>query len=80
MKFNLIFAMGCFVSVTAFADSCDDVISELQAMKKAQSSIQESLIANHGLFAGSMESYADALSSTGGRVHKTVSSNMLESV
>lgn len=55
------------------------LVSELQAMKKANSTIHASLISNHEMFSTTLESYSEALSETAGRAHKTVSENMLSS-
>lgn len=78
MKWYALLAACSFLSMTVWAQDCGDIASELDAMKKAQMAIQMSLISNHALMAESMDSYAQALSETAGRVHRTVSSNMLE--
>lgn len=49
-------------------------------MKQAQSSIQMSLISNNNIFANTLESYSEALSESGGKAFKTISSNMNSSV
>jgi hypothetical protein len=48
-------------------------------MKDAQTSIQMSLVSNHAMFASTLDSYADALSESAGRAHRTISTNMLSS-
>jgi ABC-type uncharacterized transport system substrate-binding protein len=60
--------------------NCGSVLSELRAMKQAQSSIQMSLISNHNLFAQTLESYSEALFDTGGKAYRTISKNMNSSV
>lgn len=65
-------------SVSSWA-SCSEIVAELNAMKEAQSAIQNSLIANHAMFASTLESYSEALSESAGKVHKVVSSNMVSS-
>ncbi len=66
-------------SIHSFA-ACGDLVSELKTMKQAQTAIQISLISNHALFASTLESYSDALSESGGKAYKTISSNMNNSV
>jgi ABC-type uncharacterized transport system substrate-binding protein len=66
-------------SIHSFAD-CGGLITELKAMKQAQSAIEVSLISNHALFATTLESYSDALAESGGRAFKTISNNMNNSV
>lgn len=66
----------CSLSAKA---SCADVVSELRAMKEAQTSIQNSLVSNHAMFATTLESYSEALTESAGKVHKVISSNMLSS-
>ncbi|MFZ3231260.1 MAG: hypothetical protein WA160_13715 [Pseudobdellovibrio sp.] len=66
-------------SVSLLAGECSQLVLELQAMKKANSAIHSSLIANHEMFSTTLESYSEALSETAGRAHKTVSDNMLSS-
>lgn len=65
-------------SISSWA-GCSDVIADLQAMKQAQTTIQNSLVSNHAMFASTMESYSEALTETAGKAHKVVSSNMLSS-
>ena len=67
-------------SVNSFGADCGSIVSELKAMKQAQSSIQMSLISNHNIFAGTLESYSEALSESGGKAYKTISGNMSNSV
>lgn len=59
--------------------SCADVIADLKAMKEAQTTIQNSLISNHAMFASTLESYSEALTETAGKAHKVISSNMMSS-
>ncbi|MBC7741031.1 MAG: hypothetical protein H7061_02460 [Bdellovibrionaceae bacterium] len=66
-------------SLNSLAD-CGALVGELKAMKQAQTTIQISLISNHGLFATTLESYSEALSESGGKAYKTISSNMNNSV
>jgi hypothetical protein len=63
--------------MSAFANDCSNVISQLRDMKAAQVAVQTSLIRNHDMMADSMDSYADALKESQGRAHKTVTSSML---
>ncbi len=56
--------------------NCSEVIGQLKQMKQAQLAVQGSLIANHEMMADSMESYSDALKSSGGKAHKTVAESM----
>ena len=79
MNRNMLLAMGFLFSISLHAEDCSQLVSELQDMRKAQNTIQMSLIANHEMFATSLESYSEALSQTAGRVHKTVSDNMSSS-
>ena len=74
-----VLTLGFVFSTSTYAQDCADIVSELQAMKRAQNAIQMSLVANHNIIADSMESYADALSATAGRAHKTVSGSLQES-
>ena len=67
-------------SLHSFAGDCSSIVTELRAMKQAQSAIQMSLISNHNLFAGTLESYSEALSESGGKAFRTISSNMNNSV
>lgn len=73
---NMLVAMGFLCSISLYAQECSQVLSELQVMRKAQNTIQMSLVANHEMFATSMESYSQSLSETAGRVYKVVSDNM----
>ncbi len=66
-------------SLNSFAN-CGSIISELRAMKQAQSSIQMSLVSNHNLFAQTLESYSEALHDSGGKAFRTISKNMNNSV
>lgn len=75
----IISAMGIAFSMSVLAADCSLLVTELQAMKKANSTIHKSLISNHEMFSTTMESYAEALSETAGRAHKTVEDNMLSS-
>lgn len=79
MRSLLLIAVVGSIGVSVLASECSLLVSELQAMKKANSSIHSSLISNHEMFATTLESYSDALSETAGRAHKTVSDNMLSS-
>lgn len=72
-------SLGFLFSSHLWASECSQLVSELQAMKKANISVQTSLISNHEMFSTTMESYAEALTDTAGRAHKTVSDNMLSS-
>ena len=74
-----VLTLGFVLSTSTYAQDCSDIVSEMQAMKRAQNTIQMSLVANHNIIADSMESYADALSATAGRAHRTVSSSLQES-
>lgn len=65
-------------SISTWA-SCADVVSELREMKEAQAAIQGSLVANHMLFATTLESYSEALTDSMGKAHKVVSSNLMSS-
>lgn len=65
-------------SISTWA-SCADVVSELRAMKEAQTSIQNSLVSNHAMFASTLESYSEALTESAGKAHKVVASNMTSS-
>lgn len=67
-------------SLRSLAGDCGSIVSELRAMKQAQSSIQMSLISNHSMFASTLESYSEALSESGGKAFRTISSNMNNSV
>lgn len=60
------------------SNECDSIISNLKQMKKAQVAVQGSLISNHEMLADSLDSYSDALRSSAGRAHKTVSDSMLK--
>jgi len=71
--------IGVLFTISVSANECSSLISELQAMRKANSTIHSSLITNHEMFATTLESYSDALSETAGRAHKTVSENMISS-
>jgi translation initiation factor 2B subunit (eIF-2B alpha/beta/delta family) len=55
---------------------CQELPQLLQQMKKAQSSIQESLISNHEMMAQSLESYAESLVLSAGKAHRAISENM----
>lgn len=65
-------------SISSWA-GCSDVIADLRAMKEAQTTIQNSLVSNHAMFASTLESYSEALTETAGKAHKVVSSNMISS-
>ena len=67
-------------SLHSFAADCSGLVSELKSMKQAQSAIQMSLISNHNIFATTLESYSEALSESGGKAFRTISSNMNNSV
>ena len=62
----------------AKSTECSSLIEQLRHMKVAQSSVQQSLVSNHEMLAQSLESYADALSSSAGRAHKAISDNMVK--
>ena len=66
------------VMVQASQSDCDSIITHLKQMKKAQTAVQSSLINNHEMLAESLESYSDALSSSGGRAYKTISASMIK--
>ena len=66
-------------SLRSLAD-CGTILSDLKAMKQAQSSIQMSLISNHQMFGTTLESYSEALSESGGKAYRTIASNMNNSV
>lgn len=76
----MVIIMSAFLlySISSLA-SCGDVIADLRAMKEAQASIQSSLVANHEMFASTLESYSQAMTESAGRVHHVVSSKMLSS-
>ena len=76
MMRKILITMGFLFSLSLSAQECTQIISELQDMRKAQNTIQMSLISNHEMFATALDSYSEALSETAGRVHKTVSVNM----
>jgi hypothetical protein len=79
MRHLLIILSALFLySIHSWA-SCADVVSELRAMKDAQTSIQDSLVSNHEMFAITLESYSEALTESAGKAHKVVSTNMLNS-
>lgn len=64
------------VGFGASANQCDQIVEQLKQMKKAQLTVQNSLISNHDMVADSLESYSDALSSSAGKAHKTVEDSM----
>ena len=79
MRYMFIIVCAILLSSLSSFASCTDLISELKSMREAQSSIQMSLISNHAMFASTLESYSEALSQSGGKVHRVVSSNMSSS-
>lgn len=74
----LFFILGTTYAPGVFAkpSECSNVVEQLRQMKAAQTSVQQSLVANHEMLAQSLESYADALTSSAGRAHKSISDNM----
>ncbi len=77
---NIVLAMGILFSLAAAAQQeCSGLISDLQDMRKAQNTIQMSLISNHEMFATTLDSYSEALTETAGKVHRTVTANMSSS-
>lgn len=83
--FDRLFLFGVYtfffigiISFGAYAKpaDCTQIIEQLQQMKAAQASVQETLISNHELMAQSLESYSEALLDSAGRAHKTISENM----
>ncbi len=74
--FLMIFVCIFSVSKSYSSTACDQVLSELKQMKKAQQTVQGSLISNHDMMAESLESYSDALKVSAGKAFKTVESNM----
>ena len=73
-------AMGFLFSLAATAQQeCVGLISDMQDMRKAQNTIQMSLIANHEMFATTLDSYSEALTQTAGKIHRTVTANMSSS-
>ena len=62
----------------SFAQSkdCSQVLEQLKQMKNAQSTIQQSLVANHEMMAQSLDSYSEALEDSAGRAQKAISNNM----
>ena len=79
IKVILVTVVGFAFSINVLASECAMLVAELQAMKKANSTIHNSLISNHEMFSTTMESYSEALAETAGRAHKTVSENMVSS-
>lgn len=58
------FIVSFFIAIiatasAASASACSDLIQELRAMQRAQAEIKKSLVANHDLFASTIEEYAD---------------------
>lgn len=75
----IFFVLTSHSTVTvAKSSECLSLIEQLRQMKVAQSSVQQSLVSNHEMLAQSLESYADALSSSAGRAHKAISDNMIK--
>ncbi len=74
--FFVLFAM--IISSFSFAKTsdCSAIVEQLRQMKVAQVAVQESLVSNHEMMAQSLESYADAISESAGRAHKSISENM----
>lgn len=79
MRYMIIITSAVLMYSLSTWASCADVISELRAMKEAQTTIQGSLVSNHAMFASTLESYSEALTETAGKAHKVVSSNMVSS-
>ncbi len=79
MRYMLIIMSAFLLYSMSSLASCADVVSDLRAMKEAQSQIQSSLVSNHAMFATTLESYSEALTESAGKVHKVVSSNMISS-
>ncbi len=84
-KLDQVFLLGIclffFVSMISFSlqaktTECADVIQQLQQMKTAQASVQETLVSNHEMMAQSLESYSEAISESAGRAYKSISENM----
>lgn len=78
------FGKTLFLSTVVVAQiasaNCGQLLEDLRQMKKAQESVQSSLISNHEMMAASLESYSDALKQTSGKAHKAVSQNMARAV
>jgi hypothetical protein len=72
----ILFAMAMSSMSFAKSSDCSEVVEQLRQMKTAQVSVQETLVSNHEMMAQSLESYADAISESAGRAHKSISENM----
>jgi hypothetical protein len=75
----LLFVLVSYSQISfAKSSECSGIVEQLRQMKSAQTSVQQSLVANHEILAQSLESYADALSDSAGRAHKAISDNMVK--
>lgn len=78
MKSISMLIAAALLSVNAQASTnCGELRQELDAMKRAQQDMMESLVNNHETFASTMEEYSSSVSaSKGGTLNKTISKKM----
>ena len=77
MKSIAMLFAAALLSVNAQASNCGELRQELDAMKRAQQEMMESLVNNHETFASTMEEYSTSVSAAkGGTLNKTISKKM----
>jgi hypothetical protein len=77
MKSIPMLIVAALLSVNAQASNCGELRQELDAMKRAQQDMMESLVNNHETFASTMEEYSSSISvAKGGPLNKTISKKM----
>ncbi|MFS4458616.1 hypothetical protein [Bdellovibrio sp. HCB2-146] len=77
MKSIAVLSAALLLSVSAQASTCGELRQELDAMKKAQQQMMDSLVNNHETFASTMEEYSTSVSAAkGGPLNKTISKKM----
>ncbi len=67
----MIYFSALLLSRMSFASECRDLGIELDAMKKAQNQIMQSLVSNHQGFSDNISDIIDDISTSSGRVSKS---------
>ncbi|MNK91090.1 hypothetical protein D3C87_1111710 [compost metagenome] len=76
MKSIPMLIVAALLSVNAQASNCGELRQELDAMKRAQQGMMESLVNNHETFASTMEEYSSSVSVSKGGTNKTIAKKM----
>lgn len=77
----LVISLSILAALQVNAKGCvEEALESLKMLKKAQSSVQSSLISNHEFMASTFESYAEDLIFSRGSAYKPVTQKMSSSI